>query len=126
MMTTRIVAMLGRGLLDPDAPVVRADDSGLTRGDGCFEGCRVLVDADGTARVDKLDDHLARMKHSAGALEIVFDELAWRAVITDTIATVRTPGEYAMKLLLTRGPANDEPTGLVTIGELPPQYERQR
>jgi 4-amino-4-deoxychorismate lyase len=116
-----VVAVLGIGLVDPSAPVVRADDAGLTRGDGCFEGCRLRNGA-----VDKLDAHLARMTRSAAALEIPFEPDAWRELISQAAAAWNEPGEAAMKLLLTRGPAGGQPTGLVSIGPLPPDYPRQR
>jgi 4-amino-4-deoxychorismate lyase len=111
-----VLAVLGRGLVDPETPVVRADDPGVTRGDGCFEGCRVL---DG--EVDKLDLHLARMSRSAAALEIPFDPAEWSELIGQAVAAWPHAGEAAMKLLLTRGP-----TGFVSIGPLPPDYPRQR
>ncbi len=107
--------------MDPTAPVIRADDPGLTRGDGCFEGCRVRDGA-----VDKLDAHLARMGRSAAALEIPFDQAAWRAVVAEAVQAWPHPGEAAMKLLLTRGPAGDRPHGFVSIGPLPAAYPRQR
>jgi 4-amino-4-deoxychorismate lyase len=111
-----VVAVLGVGLVEPDAPVIRADDPGVTRGDGCFEGCR-LVDGE----IDNLDAHLARMARSAAALEIPFDPAEWRPLIEVAVAAWTHPGEAAMKLLLTRGPA-----GFVSIGPLPPDYPRQR
>lgn len=109
-----------------DQPVLRADDAGVTRGDGCFEGCRVVVDA-GRAAVTKLDAHLARMARSAAALEIAFDEPAWRAAVDTALGKWHTPGEAAMKLLLTRGAAGTgDPTGLVSIAPLSPDIPRQR
>lgn len=122
-----LLGILGVGLVDPDTPVMRADDVGLTRGDGCFEGCRVVTAADGVSAVDKLDAHLARMSRSAAALDISFDEPAWRALIDQAAAAWTTPAEAAMRLVLTRGaPPLDRPTGLVTISPLPQDYPRQR
>lgn len=116
-----VVAVLGVGLVDPDTPIIRADDAGVTRGDGCFEGCRLR---DGV--VDKLDAHLARMGRSASALGISFDVRAWRALIDEAVAAWPESGEAAMKLLLTRGPVGGEPHGFVAIGPLPVDYPLQR
>jgi 4-amino-4-deoxychorismate lyase len=122
----RLLAVLGAGVVDPGAAVVGADDPGLTRGDGCFEGCRVRTDASGHSAVDKLDAHLARMQRSATALEIGFDTTTWRTFVLDTVAGWTTPGEWAMKLLLTRGRAGGEPVGLLTLADLPELYPAQR
>ncbi len=116
-----VVAVLGIGLVEPTAPVIRADDAGVTRGEGCFEGCRLR---DGV--IDKLDAHLARMTRSAAALEIPFDVDAWRALIALAVSAWPEPGEAAVKVLLTRGPAGGQPSGFVAIGPLPPDYPRQR
>jgi 4-amino-4-deoxychorismate lyase len=130
--TVSLLAVLGAGLVDPDTPVLRADDLGLTRGDGCFEGCRVVTDAAGRSVVAKLDAHLARMARSARALQIPFDAAAWRALVEQACAAWTQPGEAAMKLILTRGrPGADLPTGLLTTGlltiaPLPADYPRQR
>jgi len=101
--TVQLLAILGTGLVDPDTPVLRADDLGLTRGDGCFEGARVVTSADGVSAVDKLEAHLARMSRSAAALGIAFDEAAWRGLVGQAVAAWAGPGEAAMRLLLTRG-----------------------
>jgi 4-amino-4-deoxychorismate lyase len=125
--TVRVLAILGTGMVDPGRPVLRADDAGPTRGDGCFEGCRVLTGSDGVSVVDKLDAHLARMSRSASALEIPFDETAWRALIQQACAACPSePGEASMRLTLTRGADGGEPTGFLTISELPAAYPRQR
>ncbi|MDT4919428.1 MAG: 4-amino-4-deoxychorismate lyase [Pseudonocardiales bacterium] len=116
-----MVAVLGVGVVDPAAPVVRADDPGVTRGDGCFEGCRLR---DGV--IDKLDAHLARLARSAAALEIPFDRQTWMALIEDAVAAWPDPGEAAVKVLLTRGAPGAGPGGFVAIGPLPADYPRQR
>ena len=74
-------------MVDPGTPVVRADDAGLTRGDGCFEGCRLVDGA-----VDKLDAHLARMTRSAAALEIPFDADEWRDLVAEAVAAWAAAG----------------------------------
>jgi 4-amino-4-deoxychorismate lyase len=117
----RLVAVLGTGIVDPATPIVRADDPGLTRGDGCFEGCRIRTSDSGDSRVDKFDRHLARMSRSAAALDIPFDADAWTALVASTCAAWTTPGESALKLVLTRSG-----TGFLTVSDLPPEYPRQR
>jgi 4-amino-4-deoxychorismate lyase len=125
--TVGVLAILGVGLVDPDTPVVHADDPGLTRGDGCFEGCRLVTTADGASDVEQLEAHLARMSRSAAALDIDFDEPGWRALVATAAAAWAQPGEAAMKLVLTRGrPSAAGPTGMVTITSLPVDYPRQR
>lgn len=122
-MTTSVLAVLGRGIVDPAAPVVRADDAGLARGDGCFEGCRLRRDPAGTVAIDKLDAHLARMARSSASLEISFDEAAWRELIAQALAAWDGADEAAVKLLITRGSAAaEQPTGFVQITELAPDY----
>jgi 4-amino-4-deoxychorismate lyase len=116
-----VVAVLGVGLVEISSPIIRIDDAGLTRGDGCFEGCRLR---DGV--IDKLDAHLARMTRSAASLEIAFDVDAWRDLIAVAVAAWTNPGEAAVKLLLTRGPVEAEPNGYVAIGPLPADYPRLR
>jgi 4-amino-4-deoxychorismate lyase len=116
--------VLGAGLVDPSVPIVRADDGGVTRGDGCFEGCRLMTTAGGVTTVDKLDAHLARMARSAAALELGFDEPAWRELIATVCEAWDEPGEAALKLVLTRGA--DGPFGFLTVSELGADVLRQR
>jgi 4-amino-4-deoxychorismate lyase len=120
-----LVAVLGIGLVEPTAAVLRADDLGVTRGDGCFEGCRIQTGTDGRSAVDKLDAHLARMARSAAGLDLDFDETAWRQLIRIAADGWTTPGEAAMKLVLTRGDG-EVPTGFLTITRLGPDHYRLR
>jgi 4-amino-4-deoxychorismate lyase len=126
----RVVAVLGVGVVDdPDGPHVTVDDLALTRGDGCFEATRVVVDDDGVARPDHLDAHLARMSRSAAALEIAFDESAWRSLLAEALAAWTLPGEAVLRWVLGRGrevSPGDPPTGAVTVFPMDPTTLRQR
>ena len=126
-MTTTVLAILGTGVVDPSTPVGRADDAGLIRGDGCFEGCRLRRDANGLVSIDKLDAHLARMSRSAESLAIAFDEPAWRALVDEALQAWTGQDEAAVKLLLSRGPSGaGKATGFVWITDLGPDYARWR
>ena len=46
----QVVAVMGRGVVAPQTPLMLADDLGFTRGDGCFDAVRVVVGE--TTRVD--------------------------------------------------------------------------
>lgn len=119
--TEQVVAVLGRGVVPRDTPLLLADDLGVTRGDGCFDAARVVV-VDGTPQVDHLDRHLARFARSAEALELPApDEAAWRRLISDALAAWTGTGEAVLKLVLTRGPEHggDGASALLTITSAP-------
>lgn len=98
-MTDRIVALLDGTLLDPDAPLLRADDLGVLRGDGIFE--TVLV-VDGEPL--ELDAHLARLARSARMLDLPEpDAGAWRACAAAVAAAWTGGPEMVLKLVVTRG-----------------------
>lgn len=118
-----MVGVLGAGLADPVAPLVRADDMGLLRGDGCFES--VLV-RDGTAVW--LDAHLARLAASAARLELPVPDLAaWRALADEVVTAWGRPGEGVLRMVLTRGPeGGGPPTGFAMVSAPPAKALRQR
>jgi 4-amino-4-deoxychorismate lyase len=126
----RLVAVLGVGVAsDPDTPVVHADDLGMTRGDGCFEATRLVTRPDGTAHLDHLDAHVARLHRSATALDIPVDEPAWRELIDKAIAAWDTPGEAVLRVMLSRGRESTPgapPTGVLTITPLDERTLRAR
>lgn len=111
---------------DPQAPIARADDVGLGRGDGCFETCRVRLGAGGVAQVERLPEHLERFDASARLLDLPRpDPVRW-AQLCELVVEAWTPppaGEGALKLMLTRGAEGAQrPTSLALlspIGEVP-------
>ncbi|MCL2396204.1 MAG: aminotransferase class IV [Acidimicrobiaceae bacterium] len=131
------LAVLGHGIVDPSTAVIHADDLGVTRGDGCFEGLRVrrvpTNEATGTTTVETVDltAHLRRMAHSADGLGIGFDEAAWRHLVLELADewAAGYPGqdEAAMKLVLTRGrPGLEQPTGFGTVSDPPADIDTRR
>lgn len=115
-----LVAVMGVGVVPADHAVITADDLGLTRGDGVFDGLRVVRDADGV-RVDHLDRHLERFARSCAANELPAPDLdAWRALVAEATAAWTVPGESMMKVIATRGRefAPGAPTQFLTIAPL--------
>lgn len=120
---THVVAVLGRGVVGADEPVVTADDLGLTRGDGCFDSARVVTDEAGHATVVDLDEHLERLARSAEAMSIADPAPGqWRDLVAEAVAAWSTPGEAVLKLVLTRGREwrAGGPTAIVTIAHRGP------
>jgi 4-amino-4-deoxychorismate lyase len=101
--------VLGRGLLPADTPFIRADDLGLTRGDGIFETVHVRH-----GKPWMLDEHLGRMARSATRMDLDLPDLRGLA----ELACEQWPAdrEGALKLVCTRGvDGTDEVTCYATI-----------
>ena len=104
-----VLAVLGRGLLPADTPFIRADDLGLTRGDGIFETMHVRH-----GKPWLLDEHLARMARSAARMELDLPDL--RELAELACAEWPVDQEGALKLVCTRGvDGTDEVTCFATI-----------
>ncbi|MHA6806073.1 aminodeoxychorismate lyase [Salinifilum ghardaiensis] len=122
----RLVALLDGSLVDPETPLLRADDLAATRGDGVFE--TVLV-VDGAAR--ELQPHLERMERSARMLDMPSpDRAAWqRAVdaVVDAWPWQQHP-EVALKLICGRGVDGGDgtPTAYAMASEVTADTERKR
>lgn len=114
----RVVAMLDGTLVDAEAPLIRVDDLGITRGDGVFETILVV---DGKPR--ELGPHLDRLARSAAMLALpVPDREQWERCVRVVLDAWTGPGEMALKLIYTRGPefGDGTPTGYamgLSIGE---------
>lgn len=124
VVTERVLALLGDGLVDPQAPLLRPDDLGALRGDGVFETILVV---DGVPL--ELDAHLRRLAHSAAMLELPPPDLeAWRACAQTVIDAWRGDREMALRLILTRGPelSGGAVTGYAMGGPLSPTLLAQR
>jgi len=119
----RVLAVLGRGLVDPTAPLLRGDDLAVLRGEGVFE----------TARVERgrpllLDAHLERLAASAARVEVALPPpAAWRDLVATALGAwdPGTPG--VLRLVATKGPEGaGAGTGYALVSAVPAEVERQR
>jgi 4-amino-4-deoxychorismate lyase len=95
----RVLAMLDGTLADPDVPLIKVQDLGLTRGDGIFETILVV---DGKPR--ELMPHLDRLARSAAMLELpVPDQEGWQRAVRAVLDNWTGAAEFALKLICTRG-----------------------
>jgi 4-amino-4-deoxychorismate lyase len=111
--TDRVVAVLGRGLVPADQPLLRADDLGVLRGDGVFESMHLR-----RGRPWLLDEHLDRMAGSAARLDL---DLPARDDLRDVAATAARAWprqeEGMLRLVCTRGSEQGGPvTVYATVG----------
>ncbi|MGZ3141849.1 aminodeoxychorismate lyase [Lentzea chajnantorensis] len=103
----RVLALLDGTLADPDAPQIRVDDLGLMRGDGVFETILVV---DGKPR--ELSPHLDRLERSAAMLDMpVPPRPEFERAVELVIANWTGGGEFALKLVYTRGVEGGDGTG---------------
>ncbi|WP_420176562.1 aminodeoxychorismate lyase [Luteococcus sp. OSA5] len=120
-MAEHLVAVLGRGVVSDDEPVVHADDLGFARGDGCFDSALLLCDEDG-ARVVNLAEHLDRLAASASRLEIDGPpRQAWEELVEQALEAWRQPGPATMKFILTRGREWDPDSGPLALLTISPR-----
>lgn len=123
----QVLAVLGRGVVDADEPILTADDLGIVRGDGCFDATRVVTDAEGQHTVDHLDRHLDRFDASVAGMDLPpLDRAAWQSLIDEALAAYTVPGEATLKLLVTRGrESGGDITGIVTVAPFTATHERR-
>ena len=108
-MDPRVLAVLGRGVVPLDTPLLRADDLGVTRGDGVFETMNVRE-----GRAWLLEAHLRRMAASAERADLDLPPAAALTDLVDAALGAWPPDrEGAVKLVCTRGP--EETDGPPTV-----------
>jgi branched-subunit amino acid aminotransferase/4-amino-4-deoxychorismate lyase len=115
------LAVTGRGLCPPAAPVLRADDEALLRGRAAFETLRVYG-----GRPFRLEEHLDRLQASAqsiGLPPLGRDELAELAAL---VLPAAGSGDAVLRLVWTAGPAEGPPLGLALLGPIPGWIEEVR
>jgi len=114
----------GPELCPPGAAFLRADDTGVLRGDGIFERFVVL-----SGQPRHLEDHLARMARSAQSVQLKAPgPEAWRTAVDAAIEAWTGGEEWSMRLVCTRGPEDDggPPCAYVLGQELSASVARQR
>ncbi len=111
-MTLLAVAVLGRGLLEPDEPVFTAADEALLRGSAAFETVRVY---DGRAFL--LDRHLARLAYSASALGL--PAVGDAAELADLVSRAAGP-DHVLRIF------RSSDALVATAATLPPELDELR
>lgn len=123
-MGIRVLAVLGTGLVDPAAPLLRADDLGVVRGDGVFETMLVRNQSAWLR-----EEHLARLASSASRMDLELPPLdEWRALIDTALAAWPDDAEGVLRLVCTRGPEDGggPVTGFVSIAPVSATTLQQR
>ena len=115
-MTLLAVAVGGRGVVDPDEPVLRADDEALLRGRAAFETMRVYG---GTPF--KLAEHLDRLAGSAERIGLPdVNRLELEALARQALDAAATP-DAVLRLYWTPTPA-----AIALVDELPAHHDELR
>jgi 4-amino-4-deoxychorismate lyase len=120
-MSVLALAATGRGLCDPEEPVVRADDQALLRGRAAFETLRVY-----SGKPFRLEAHLDRLEASAAGIEL---PAVPRDELTELVALVLPAAGTAdrvLRLVWTAGPPEGPPSGLALVSEVPEWIEGVR
>ena len=119
-MTTLALAVLGRGLVDPAEPLLRADDLALLRGQAAFETTRVYA-----GKPFRLDEHLARLGMSAARMDLPEpDQDAFRDLVTAALEGIE---DASLRLVWTPGSSEGgAPVGFAIFGAIPAGHEPLR
>jgi len=120
--TVLALAVGGRGLVDPNEPVLHADDEAFLRGRGAFETIRVYG-----GRPFRLEDHLERLAASSERLDLpAVDTSAFRELAEQAIGAAGED-DVVLRLYLTPGREGEgRPTALAMVSTIPAVLEERR
>jgi 4-amino-4-deoxychorismate lyase len=120
--TLLAVAVRGRGLVDPDEPVLNADDEALLRGRAAFETTRVYGGSP-----FKLDDHLARLAGSAERIGLPRVDPGECEELARSALEASGEPDAVLRLYWTAGrEGSGEPTALALVSTIPAHLEDLR
>lgn len=108
------VAVLGRGIIDPDTPIIHADDRGLLRGLAAFETLRVYG-----GRPFAMAEHLERLRLSAARMHFAVPDLTALARLADDAIGAAGVPDCTLRLTVTGGREGGAPVAIVIVGALP-------
>jgi 4-amino-4-deoxychorismate lyase len=120
--TLLAVAVRGRGAVDPNEPVLAADDEALLRGRAAFETTRVYG-----GKPFKLDEHLTRLAGSAERMGLPPAEVDECANLARTALAEAGARDAVLRLFWTAGrEGSGEPTALALVSTIPDHLEELR
>lgn len=121
-MTLLGLAVAGRGPVDPDEPVLHADDEALLRGRAAFETLRVYA-----GRPFRLGLHLERLSASAERIGLAPVDGAQYARLAEQALTQAAVTEAVLRLYWTAGQEGESrPLALALVSPVPAHLEPLR
>ncbi|MCP9485760.1 MAG: aminotransferase class IV [Gaiellaceae bacterium MAG52_C11] len=120
-MTLLAVAVGGRGLVDPQEPVLRADDEALLRGRAAFETVRVY-----RGEPYRLIEHLDRLAQSAERMGLPSVNVLELGGLAEQAVEAAGVGDAVLRLYWTPGNGEGAPTSLALVSELSTHYDALR
>jgi len=119
--TPLALAVLGRGVVDPATPLLRADDEAVLRGRAAFETMRVYAGVP-----FRVDLHLRRLAESAQVLELPPpDAEALLALVREAVTSLDRP-DAVMRVVWTPGSGGGDSVGFVLVTALPEGFDEMR
>jgi 4-amino-4-deoxychorismate lyase len=121
-MTLLAVAVAGRGIVEPDAPVLHADDEALLRGRAAFETMRVY-----NGRPFRLDEHLRRLAGSAARIGLQEVDAGECEELARTALVEADADDAVLRIYWTAGREGESrPTVIALVSAVPPHLEELR
>ncbi len=121
-MTLLALAVGGRGLVDPDEPILHVDDEAFLRSRAAFETTRVYG-----GRPFKLDEHLARLAGSAARVEIGRIDTEELTRLAGLALEAAAAPEAMLRLFVTPGRSGAAgPTQVAMVSTLPEGLDELR
>jgi 4-amino-4-deoxychorismate lyase len=119
--TPLALAVLGRGVVDPATPLLRADDEAVLRGRAAFETLRVYAGVP-----FRVDLHLRRLAESARVLELPApDTDALAALAAAALASLDRP-DAVLRVVWTPGSGDGDSIGFVLVTPVPGGFDEMR
>jgi len=115
------LAATGRGLCDPDEPVVQADDEAVLRGRAAFETLRIY-----SGRPFRLGAHLDRLAASAESIGLPPVERGELEQLASLVLAEPRQEDTVLRLVWTAGAAHGTPNGLALLSAVPTWIEEVR
>jgi 4-amino-4-deoxychorismate lyase len=115
------LAVLGRGVVDPATPLLRADDEAVLRGRAAFETMRVYAGVP-----FRVDLHLRRLAESARVLELPApDSEALAALVSEALGSLDRP-DAVLRVVWTPGSGEGGSVGFVLVTPVPGGFDDMR
>jgi 4-amino-4-deoxychorismate lyase len=115
------VGLLGRGVVDPDLPVIHADDAGLLRGLAAFETIRVYG-----GQPFAMTEHLERLLESAARMRLELPDTDALASLAREVLEASGTGDCSLRLTVTGGRPGGGPVSMVVSLTIPGDLEDVR